>query len=556
MFQSSLLTLYQPLPAARRLRIQTLAESVCLPAGEGVAGVALIGFGILGFGIAQPSYMLIAMLIVCIALAVPLGRQYAAVVIRMLGKRRLSADTLIRPGLGRHTLAGSIGLDDSVTSTLVEAMAQPHPGPALYALALLEESDHPALRDVLLRALDHPAPLVRQDALKRIERRGQVSALESVRQRLAVEDDPAVRAAALPVLARLDPDGALEQISPYLDDPDWEIRRAAVVGLLRSGGLDGMLAAGERLYHLMDASEPAARATAAQILGDVGIGRYDQPLLKLLDDPHPAVRRSALQATGKLKSERLWPRVIAALAQPDSQSDAMDALAAGGEAVLPHLKALLAQPELSHGIAVRVIRVAGRIHAAEAVALLLDELASPDADIRHQVLLALRRRGYKSTESERTLLQQCLRSEIEAATRHLAARIDMEGCDAGVLLRTALDEEVTRNRECVLLLLASLYDPAVVWRVRDNLALASLDKHAYALEALDTTARPRFEATRLPTVGGSEPGCPLAASERIAFRATDGSASPSSRDHHVSESGLFLLDARMRDLCARRGAGS
>ena len=73
-FQSSLLTLYQPLPEAQRLRSQTLVESVCLPAGEGVAGVVLIGFGVLGFGIAQPSYMLIAMLIVCIVLAVPLGR--------------------------------------------------------------------------------------------------------------------------------------------------------------------------------------------------------------------------------------------------------------------------------------------------------------------------------------------------------------------------------------------------------------------------------------------------------------------------------------------------
>jgi hypothetical protein len=44
-----------------------------------------------------------------------------------------------------------------------------------------------------------------------------------------------------------------------------------MVGQLRSGGIEGVLAAGHKLLQIVASPEPAKRAFAAQVPGEVGV---------------------------------------------------------------------------------------------------------------------------------------------------------------------------------------------------------------------------------------------------------------------------------------------
>lgn len=117
-------------------------------------------------------------------------------------------------------------------------------------------------------------------------------------------------------LAALGETEAFEEVSAYLEDPDPQVRRGAMVGLLCSGGIEGVLAAGHKLLQMVASSEPAERAFAAQVLGAVGVRSFYQPLVQLLRDDDPQVRRAALLAAGQLKNPKLWLLVLEGLGAP------------------------------------------------------------------------------------------------------------------------------------------------------------------------------------------------------------------------------------------------
>src|SRR5262249_13884173 len=155
-----------------------------------------------------------------------------------------------------------------------------------------------------------------------------------------------------------------------LEHADLSLRQGVVVGLLRSGELEGILLAGEKLLAWVRSPQPSEREFAAHALGEGGIAGFYRPLVTLLQDERPAVQRAALAAAGKLKHANLWPVVTACLASPQSRLAAMPALVAGGEATLPALEHAFAQAGQSRDVAARLARVCGRIGGAQASALL------------------------------------------------------------------------------------------------------------------------------------------------------------------------------------------
>ena len=97
-----------------------------------------------------------------------------------------------------------------------------------------------------------------------------------------------------------------------------------MVGLLRYGGISGVLAAGIPLTFLVDDIEPAERAFAARIIGEVGINNFYQPLLALLSDEDVQVRLAALAAAGQVGHARLLPLVINNLADTATHGTCTD----------------------------------------------------------------------------------------------------------------------------------------------------------------------------------------------------------------------------------------
>jgi AAA family ATP:ADP antiporter len=476
--------LYQLLPKDLRVRAQTLIESMVEPVAIGVSGFTLL---LLSFGAIQLSYVLLVILAIWIIVVILLSREYTMVLLQALNKRKLAE------------LSFSVA-DASSMAILEKGLESTHAGEVIYYLDVLESSEHGSLEPFLKKLLRHPAPEVRQDVLGRIERLSMTSTLKRVSTRLRLETSPQVRGSVLRTLAALGETEVFEQVLPYLEDSEPQVKMGAMVGLLRSGGIEGVLAAGESLIELTKSPEPVDRRFAAQVLGEVGISSFYRTLLKLLQDDDPQVRRAALTSAGKLKNPKLWPLVIENLLTYQTRAAAVSALVAGGEAVVPYLEAAFAENGQSREALIRIAQICGRVRGDRAIALLQDNVDFPDADVRYQVLVSLSLCGYRPQDKDVPNVEQKIHEEVANAAWTLAALGDMGDDEPLSLLKAALNRKLERHRDQLFLLLSFIYDAQSVMIARDTLYLArgSGEKRAYALEMIDTLISQELKEILLP----------------------------------------------------------
>ena len=324
--RSAVLVLYQPLPAMQRVRAQTAVEGIVGPIAGGVAGVTLLFLiKVMHFGTLQLAVLLLGVVVAWTGVTVLIRREYAAVLMNALARRRLTGQTLSLQ-------------DASSIAVLKRGLDSQHPAEVLYCLNTLEQVRHPSLDQFLARLLDHLSPEVRREALLRVERRGPEAVLPKVREMVVTDKESAVRAAALRALAALGDADDLERIMALVDDSDASIREGAQVALLRHGGIEGVLKAGQRLVEATKSPDPGERAAAARLIGAVGVSNFYRPVLALLDDPEIDVRRAAIHSAKQLRNPRLWPRVLAAATEPRLRAAAHSALVTGGDEVLTLLQ--------------------------------------------------------------------------------------------------------------------------------------------------------------------------------------------------------------------------
>jgi CRP-like cAMP-binding protein/HEAT repeat protein/ATP/ADP translocase len=484
---TSFLILYQSLPPEQRVRTQTISGGIVQPLAGGLAGVVLlILHRQFSFGSTQLSYLFLALVAGWIAVVLTILREYPRALSRALARRRWGDAT-------------AVPIDSSRRAVLEQSLRDRHPGVVLYALSLLAESDPDALAVALPGVLEHPVPEVRCEALAWIERLGITADSEAVRRCGVHDPSPLVRAAALRVLAALDGVASFEQIAVALDDVDSQIRRGAMVGLLRSGGIEGVLAAGQRLLSLVSSADPAERAQAAAVLGDVGVRSFYQPLWTLLHDADAGVRREALLAAGTVQHPTLWAPVVAAVADPIPavHGAAAQSLIAGGEAIVPEIARALAGAH-EPAVRLRLVRVCGRVGGAAAGALLYDRLGAPDPPERTQVLAALSACGYRASAEQTSPLWRQVRAEVAEATTRLAARADI-GDDARLsLLATALEAQIRDARERIFFLLSLLYPAHSILLARDALTSVAGEQRSYAVEVIDSLLPSEWKRRVLP----------------------------------------------------------
>lgn len=486
-YDPSLLILYQPLRTEQRRSLQIAVQSIFGPLAIGISGLSLLLLGATSFFTSiQLAYIIPVILAAAIVVARRITQEYTGALTQALTSR-----TMEGVELSLH--------DSSSLAVLRQKLHSPHPGEALYALDLLDRIEHQNLGTFLVDLLEHPHPAVRQEVWLRIERFKPPMALDAVTHHVASEAEPQVRAAALRALCALGEAGIVEPVSSYLHDPDAEVRMGATVGLLRYGGIEGILAAGERLILAAHASDPGRRAFAARGLGEVARRGFYQPLMPLLQDAEPEVRRAALTAAGKIRHPKLWPLVLGNLTTPVAGSAAVTALVAGGEEVLPTLATAFSSHQ-DRAMRSRLARISGRIRGPGAIALLQDYLAVPDAVVRSQVLAALNACSYQRHNGALPHLQQRFKAEVAVASWVLAAIVDIANDPEGALLHAALQREFEHSCRRLYFLLSFVYDAQALGKAWDNLTHPAAEKRAYALEVIDVLVAPELKAQLLPLV--------------------------------------------------------
>lgn len=239
----------------------------------------------------------------------------------------------------------------------------------------------------------------------------------------------------------LDHSGAATELSAWLKDGSWRVRKAAAERLaqvpdrtealevlfaalsergepgVRNAAAEALAKMGPRALDpvagLLRHSDPDQRKFAAEILGQMGLPRAEPALLPVLHDDDPNVRAAAAEALGRVggpDSVRLLQLALA-VDEPLLQLCALEALAAlEAPPPLPALASLLEQPLLRRG----AYRLTAQLPEAPAAELIGRGLSLPAA--RQAALGALGELWQRWPVERRAELENVLRPFALALT--------------------------------------------------------------------------------------------------------------------------------------------
>ena len=470
---------YQALPGQERVPVQTGVEGIGVPIALGLVGVILLIFN------AIPSltlfHIVLLTLFICLAWIVTSLRVYR--------EYKASLFTIIR----RQSFdEADINLEDGYTMEVIHNLIQ---SDRLYqvklALNMLQKAEHPSLDNHLKYLLTHASAQIRAESLSRIEQRRVVAAQEMVENVLKTDTDSLVTGAALRALCALKEYDAIDQVIPFLNDERPEVLQGALVGLLRYGGIDGILIAGQYISLREESPDPKERIFIARVIGEVENRSFYQPLTSLMQDQDKDVRQAALMAAGRVRHPRLLDSIIRSLEPPVTRSVAVSALENYGDEILAVVQpALEGDKDYGKVATLRLVRICGKIRGEKIVNLLEEHISHPDHEIRHQVLAALNLSNYRPDQPHLEFIEQALEREVDLGVRILVIQNDLGEADVFEPLQRALVDEFILVLRRIFLLLSFQYDAQVILQAGDRLISANESEKALALEVLEVTLSP------------------------------------------------------------------
>jgi HEAT repeat protein len=347
--------------------------------------------------------------------------------------------------------------------------------------------------------LGHEAQEVRVAALNYLQQASTLPRMEEIAPLLA-DSSPAVRASAVMAFCAVAREKAISAVVGVLQDPEPGVRAAAAAGLIRYGGLDGMLAAADDLKSMLQSAQAADRGWAAWILGEIGVQHFYQPLVPLLADADLGVQQRAIEAAGSLKNPALVEALLNQLVQPRLATPIAEALAAHGETVEPRLLEVLADGARPTVVRMQVCRVLARLGTQNAADALLQHVEAREPNLRAAVVQGLsallhRRPGVQ-------INMQAITGAIRASARQYLSLVvlsaDLQLDQQSVLLGDALAHRQRQAINQLFALLALKYPVETVDLVNRNLQSPQANVRANAIEVLDNLLDKDDKVVTLP----------------------------------------------------------
>lgn len=485
--------LYQPLPPRDRLKFQTVTESIIEPLGVGLAGAVLLFFTkFYPVPLYTLCFLLVGILATWLGVAERLRREYTRLLSKALSKRRLNEISLSME-------------DGSTVQVFEEGLQNENPSEVIYCLNMLEEIRHPQLRDFILSKINHPEESIAICALEKLERFGTAEDQSVLHHQLHQEKNPRVRGFILQALCALSEKDTVEIMTPFLTDPSPVVRSHVLTGLMRHGGIDGVLVAGKKLQEMISSSNSEERLLGIQTLGNIGIKSFYRPLFGLLQHPDPATQRAAIEVAGRLANPQLIPLLIQRLDDSMVRSVAFRALSSIGAPALPLIQEALLEPQRTCTSKQRLLKLVGKIGGDEAIQLLKRWMKSEEKGLRQQVLHSLSTSHYQATESEISSLHEQIIQESKAALQSLQSWNSLSNETEYHILKQALLSEFRIHKDQILLLLSFLYDARPILYARRELESTNASQKAHALELIDNVIEKKLKEWVLPLLEDISP---------------------------------------------------
>jgi ATP:ADP antiporter, AAA family len=467
------LVLFQPLPPKRRLDAHTLAKAKGEPIAMVAAGLILIAITGLSGPLFYVSIGLALLMLGWIVVSVLLEKEYVKVVGDSLRKRVLRGS--------------SLELADPTTMQILETRVRSSdPAEAIYALSLMAQGGHEKVEEVLLELAMHESPIVRREALRRIDEAKLAGAAGVLEEMIVAESDERLRGYAVTVYCVVAGERAIGVATSLLDDPTPEVASGAMIGLLRNGGLQGVIVAGERLMAMTTSDDPALRARAARVIGKVGNAGFYHPLLPLFADDDRRVSDAAIRASGAVGNPALIDPLVDALAIPRDAEPAAAALVRSGSMALPALARRFAASD-DPRVLRRICRIAERIGGDDSLAILAAGFIHPRREVRDQAVTSIAIGAWALMLPDPAPALDAVRLELaDAAVLLMELRqVSTTYAEAAHAVDGALRYELERLRGRLLLLLSLAFDRGSILRARDRLNSHDPALRANAIEILE-----------------------------------------------------------------------
>ncbi|TVQ26238.1 MAG: hypothetical protein EA383_05945 [Spirochaetaceae bacterium] len=475
--KTSLQSAFQPLPVHEREAVHGFAQGIGIPLSYGFSGLLLIGLSSIGGGGSDYAIAVTLILVAAYgAVGVLLFRAYGTQLRTSLARRRIEGVDLVFADASTREVLNRL-LD---TSDRWQVHA---------ALDLMQEAHMPEYETSVHQLLDSPSPEVRSEAFTRAEELRPAWLEARAREAIAGTEPALVRSAAVGALCASLDDPVLE-VSSLLDDPEPEVRAAAVTGLFLYGGINGILKAGDVFNALLESDDPEERCHAADILQRLSVRSFFQPLLKLLQDDDETVRLHALRAAGEVGHPHLLPEVIRLTKPPATRSEALSALAEFNDELLPVLGDVIAgRSSWNAETGVRIVRAAARIHDASVTEVLVSGISLPPGDLSVAVLQSLVSRNYRARGGTIPRVLDAIEHRMQRAAVAVMTINDLgqprEPEPAALL--SAVQDRYRHDVEESFLLLSLLHAPDEVQGAKTKMLEGATRDRALAAEMLDVT---------------------------------------------------------------------
>jgi HEAT repeat protein len=366
----------------------------------------------------------------------------------------------------------------------------------LFGLELAEKLDSKAVPHVIRNLLRHPSPAVRGRALRFFAHRPDAAIVHEITG-LLKDNNHLVRAEAIHALCGIMKKDAIPITRPYLEDPDAEVKRAAIVGLLQygnTGARDLALAAFRQMVNDRSCKGERGRMEAARVMGECDNSEFARHLGRLIrEDSSVPVVREAILAAGKRKYPELISDLLLRLRCKNTKREARWALMGYGEIAVEELKISLFSSATVRDIRLDIPRVLGKIGSKAAGDALLAGLTLQDESIRDNITVALEEMAHRFPLSEkgRQRIESAMISEAKAYYRRSAALFVLFGHDERLpaegarLLREMLLRSMEDARGRILRLLSTIYPAGDIQLVRASLQSEDAARRGYGIEFLD-----------------------------------------------------------------------
>ncbi|MCD9020380.1 Npt1/Npt2 family nucleotide transporter [Cohnella silvisoli] len=371
-----------PISPKWRNRAKSFLDGVVRNGAKGVAAISLIVLSPL-LSAREFSFIIAGLLGVGIFAAIRVKSAYLRMLLSSLETN------------GSDLQEGELDLMDPASrQLLIGALESGDRQQALYALRILVGLGQFDLSPYIPSLLRHSSSEVGVEALLYVERALPIGMDEELARLLAEPDsDQRIKSQALIAIAAYAKEEYLEMISERLKADEVEIRAGAIAGLIKYYGIEGMFRAVGTLKALIDSVSEEERTAMAALFGRIGIREFYKPLIPLLQDPSPEVRKCALQSASKLIVPELVPSIVPLLQESRTRPEAIEALAAyEAKVILPLLEPYLDREASS----LHVPKVFERMGTQGAFSILFRKYDSVRYDMRDKLLEALA--GMRSLE--------------------------------------------------------------------------------------------------------------------------------------------------------------